>query len=126
MQIGPWEGGWLTLMITLGVIGCCFLVRGHYDKVGRAVARLDAIMLNVPTNTPASTAAVDPAQQTAIQLVGGYSGLAVHTLLSILANFPNLYKNIMFVSVAVIDSGSFKGIAVVESLENKVKADLAK
>ena len=120
------EGGWLTLMITLGVIGCCFLVRGHYDKVGRAVARLDAIMLNVPTNTPASTAAVDPAQQTAIQLVGGYSGLAVHTLLSILANFPNLYKNIMFVSVAVIDSGSFKGIAAVESLENKVKADLAK
>jgi amino acid transporter len=120
------EGGWLTLMITAGVLGCCFLIRGHYTKVGRAVARLDEIILNAPTRAAATKAAVTPMQQTAIQLVGGYNGLGVHTLLSILANFPHLYQNILFVSVAVIDSGSFKGIAAVESLENKVKSDLAR
>jgi len=50
----------------------------------------------------------------------------VHTLLSIVTTFPKTYKNIIFVSVAVVDSGSFKGAEEVEALEESVKASLAK
>ena len=46
---------------------------------------------------------------TAIQLVNGYNGFGVHTFLSIIRSFPGLYKNFIFVSVAEVDVGSFKG-----------------
>src|SRR4029079_10432988 len=36
------EGGWLTLVITAGLISFCFAVRRHYRIVGGALARLDA------------------------------------------------------------------------------------
>jgi hypothetical protein len=65
-------------------------------------------------------------ETTAIQLVSGYSGFGVHTLLSIVTTFPNTYKNVIFVSVAVIDSGSFKGAEELEALETSAKAGLEK
>jgi predicted HicB family RNase H-like nuclease len=46
---------------------------------------------------------------TAIQLVSSFNGVGVHTLFSVIRSFPGLYKNFVFVSVAVIDQGAFKG-----------------
>jgi hypothetical protein len=69
---------------------------------------------------------VDPKKMTAIQLVTGFNGFGVHTLLSIVRNFPNLYKNIIFVSVAVADSGSFKGAGGVEALKESTENALKK
>jgi hypothetical protein len=63
---------------------------------------------------------------TAIQLVAGFNGFGLHTLLSIVRSFPGLYKNYIFVSVAEIDSGSFKGAEEIESLKAAVRVDLEK
>ena len=63
---------------------------------------------------------------TAVQLVTGFNGFGVHTLFSIIRNFPDLYKNIIFVSIAVADSGSFKGVQEVEALNESTKATLLK
>src|SRR5208282_5458811 len=60
------------------------------------------------------------------QLVSAYSGFGIHTLLSVVTTFPRLYKNIIFVSVAVIDSGSFKGVEEIEALEESVRGSLQK
>ena len=60
---------------------------------------------------------VDPDKMTAVQLVTGYNGFGVHTLLSIVRNFPGLYKNVIFISVAVADSGTFKGAGAAEDLK---------
>jgi hypothetical protein len=49
--------------------------------------------------------------------VSSYSGFGIHTLLSILRFFPGLYKQFIFVSVAVVDSGSFKGKEEIEDLQ---------
>ena len=46
--------------------------------------------------------------------------------LSIMRGFPKVYKNYIFVSVAEIDSGSFKGIAQMEALRESVRHDLKK
>jgi K+ transporter len=118
------EGGWLTVLITSLVIALCYLIKGHYTRVRKAVSQLDEQLLDFPTSGPVNTAPLDKNAQTAIQLVSGYSGFGVHTLLSILTTFPKTYKNIMFVSVAVVDSGSFKGAEEVEALEASVKAGL--
>jgi len=118
------EGGWLTILITSVVIGLCYLIKGHYLRVRKAVTQLDEELLDFPTSGPANTEPLDRNAQTAIQLVSGYNGFGVHTLLSIVTTFPKTYKNIVFVSVAVVDSGSFKGAEEVAALEASVKAGL--
>ena len=118
------EGGWMTLLITSVVIGLCYLIKGHYVRVRKGIMQLDETLLDFPTSGPVNTAPLDKNAQTAIQLVSGYSGFGVHTLLSIVTTFPKTYKNIIFASVAVVDSGSFKGAEELEALEASVKAGL--
>ncbi len=120
------EGGWMTLLITSAVVGICYLIRSHYKTVRDGISELDKTLLDFPTPGPANNNPVNKKDHTAIQLVTGYSGFGVHTLLSVLTTFPNTYKNIIFVSVAVIDSGSFKGIEEVNALEQSVKKGLEK
>ncbi|GFE58023.1 APC family permease [Geobacter sp. AOG1] len=118
------EGGWMTIVITSVVIYLCYLIKNHYVKVRKGIAQLDETLLDFPTTGPVNDAPLDPNETTAIQLVSGYSGFGVHTLLSILTTFPKTYKNIIFVSVAVIDSGSFKGAQEVVALEDSVRKGL--
>lgn len=120
------EGGWMTLLITSVVIGLCYMIKSHYAKVRKGVAELDETLLDFPTSGPVNTSPVNKNEPTAIQLVSGYSGFGVHTLLSILTTFPKTYRNIIFVSVAVIDSGSFKGAEEMEALEESVRKGLEK
>jgi hypothetical protein len=63
---------------------------------------------------------------TAVQLVTGFNGFGVHTLFSIVRSFPNLYKNIIFVSIGVADSGVFKGAEEMEALKESTVASLKK
>jgi hypothetical protein len=120
------EGGWLTLLITSVVIALCYLIKGHYTRVRKGFADLDNTLLDVPIHEHGEPPALDRNAPTAIQLVSGYSGFGVHTLFSILSTFPKTYKNIIFVSVAVIDSGSFKGAEEIEALEESIKTGLEK
>lgn len=120
------EGGWMTLLITSIVVGICYLIRSHYKTVRDGISELDKTLLDFPTPGPVNNNPVNKKDHTAIQLVTGYSGFGVHTLLSVLTTFPNTYKNIIFVSVAVIDSGSFKGAEEVNALEQSVKIGLEK
>jgi amino acid transporter len=120
------EGGWMTLVITSVVIGLCYLIKGHYVRVRQGMKDLDETLLDVPVSSHGEPPAIDRSASTAIQLVSGYSGFGVHTLFSILSTFPKTYRNVVFVSVALIDSGSFKGAEEVEALEASVKEGLEK
>jgi amino acid transporter len=119
-------GGWLTLVITSVFIGLCYMVRGHYNRVNESIRELDEMLLNIPTTGPGNQEPIDPKAMTAIQLVAGYNGFGVHTMLSIASSFPNVYKNILFVSVAVVDSGAFKGAEELGALTESVKTSLEK
>jgi len=119
-------GGWVTLLITSGVIGVCYLIRRHYTEVKKRIRELDEMLLNIPISGPINQTPVDSKQMTAVQLVTGFNGFGVHTLLSIVRSFPNLYRNFIFVSVGVADSGSFKGAEAVESLKTSTKEALEK
>ncbi len=120
------EGGWMTLVITACFIAVCYLIRGHYHKVQRAVKQLDELLTNIDTHRAPNTTPVDPYKSTAIQLVTGYSGFGVHTFLTTLRSFPKQYENFVFLSVAVVDSGSFKGLDEMKNLENSVEQGLQK
>jgi amino acid transporter len=109
-------GGWLTFILTSAVIALCFATRTHYRKVRKGVRELDDLMTNLPVKAKAVRKKPDPKDQTAIQLVNGFNGFGVHTMLSIIRSFPGLYKNFVFVSVAEVDVGSFKGSEAVTEL----------
>jgi amino acid transporter len=120
------HGGWLTLLITGAMIVFCYRIRNHYETVKKGVRELDEMLLDIPTSGERNTTPVNPKEMTAIVLVNDYNGFGVHTLLSVVRNFPRLYKNFIFVSVAVVDSGSFKGAQEIESLKVSVEEDLKK
>ncbi len=120
------EGGWLTLLITGVVIAICYMVKHHYLWVRKGARQLDDILTDIPAYGPVNTEPLDPAAPTAVQLVTGFNGFGLHTLLSIVRNFPNMYKNYIFVSIGEIDSGSFKGAEELEALKEHVKGDLEK
>lgn len=67
-----------------------------------------------------------PSQPTAILLVSSYSGLGIHTMLSIFRMFPGYYKNLIFITVGVVDSGVFKGEETVAALQEETEKMLAR
>jgi len=120
------QGAWLTLLITTALVAVCFLIKKHYQRVSNGIRKLDAHLMTVPSTGTKNMAPLDPHKMTAVQLVTGYSGFGVRTFFSIVQTFPNVYENFIFVSVAVVDSGTFKGVAEVKALQDSVKADLEK
>ncbi len=118
------EGGWVTLVATGALIGLCFLIRRHYRRVRGLLKSLDDVLLNLPLPETTRTPELAPDGPTAIVLVESYSGLGVHTLLSIHRLMPRHFKNFVFVSVGLVDSAQFKGADEIGALEQKVQADL--
>ncbi len=111
------EGGWLTFTITTALIALCIAVHRHYRNVQQEIAELDRVLTQIPTEgRPGGPAKVEPGAPVAVLFVSGYSGLGIHAMLSIQRLFPGYYRNIVFVSVGVVDSGHFKGTGAVESL----------
>ena len=108
------EGAWLTIVVTAALVGVCLAVKAHYRAVARQLALLDADLSNL-AGLQGAGGEPDPRKSTAILLVGQFGGLGVHSMLSIQRTFPDYFTNLVFVSVAVYDSGTFKGTAEVEA-----------
>jgi amino acid transporter len=132
-------GGWLTLVVTSLLVIVCFWIKRHYNGVVQAIRRLDVELsdplpdlVNSPKPSVANLAEVageshiDRKHPVAVLFVGGYGGLGRHALLTLLRMFPGHFKGIVFCSVAVIDSGVFKGIDEVHQLERRTQEALDK
>jgi hypothetical protein len=130
------DGGWLTLVITGLLVAVCFMIRSHYRLVVGAIRRLD-VELPDPLEDPelalaygggdaASVGTIDRGKPVAILFVGGYGGLGRHALLTLLRMFPRHFRGVVFCSIAIIDSGNFKGVEEVHQLEERTRAQLAK
>ena len=112
------EGGWVTTVITSGLIVTCLWIRRHYNQATESLERLDSILTAVPAVPKATPPPpCDPKLPTAVLLVTGYNGLGIHSFLSIPRLFADHFKQFIFVSVGVIDSSRFKGIDEVEHLK---------
>jgi amino acid transporter len=120
------EGGWLTLVITSCLIVLCYIIRNHYNKVKDDKKKFDELLTNIPTFGEPNNEPVDKNQMTSIQLVNGYNGFGIHTFLTTVKQFPDFYKNFIFVSVVVIDQGLFKGEEGLEDHKKSVEESLKK
>jgi amino acid transporter len=117
------QGAWLTIVITAATIAVCMWVRYHYRSVSMQLAKMDQEFEFLPTEDHHG-GEPDPKKPTAILLVGKFGGVGVHSLLSIQKMIPNYFKNVIFVSVAVIDSGHFKGPEEIDAQKKEVQGSL--
>jgi len=121
------DGGWATLFTTLMLVLACVGIRHHYTSTAGSLKRLDDSLLTVPlppgepTQVPLKKTA-----QTAVLTVTNFGGLGIHTLLNLFRIFPNQFKQVVFVSVAAIDSGQFKGTDELDALRVSTENELAK
>jgi len=67
-----------------------------------------------------------PAKSTAVLMVGDYGGIGIHSLLTIFRLFPGMFTQVIFVSVALINSEHFKGAKEVDRLKERTREMLDK
>jgi hypothetical protein len=120
------EGGWVTILVTSTLVGISILIHRYYTTVFDKLQRLNSL-LGIVTPPGAPTAGEpQPHDPAAAVLVGGYSGLGVHTMLNALRFGPGQFKGLVFLSVGIVDSGNFKGADAVEDLRAHTEASLNK
>ncbi|MGE5285333.1 MAG: APC family permease [Actinomycetota bacterium] len=121
------EGGWITLLITGTFCAAAFFIRSHYRKASGHLRRLDDLLLDLPSPTTATVQEPILRRQapTAAILVSGYNGLGMHVIFSIIRSFPGTFRNFVFLSVGVIDTSRFKGVAEIENLSENLRGQLA-
>ncbi len=128
------EGGWITLVLTGGLVAIAFVTRRHYRRTYQLLKRLDDLVKAAEPSGPQfsartgqgreGTVKYDPREKTAVLLVNGFNGLGLHTLFGVIRLFGATFKNFVFVQVGIADAGSFKGVAEMSRLKTEVKKDL--
>lgn len=119
------EGGWITLLMTGGLVAVSIAIHRHYAYTKSLLARLDLLVESVRMGSgPVPETTPDPAGKTAVILVSGFNGLGLHTLFGVRRVFGETFKNFVFVQVGVIDAGNFKGVTEVRRLRDHCQDEL--
>ena len=99
-------------LATLGAAGLFGVFLRAYSMGAGTYTGIEAL----PATDPAEAPVLDPAAPTAVLFVGGFSGLGVHALLTIIRTFPGHYRNFRPLSVAVLGAATSRGIDDVDAL----------
>jgi K+ transporter len=118
------EGAWLTVVVTGALVTACMMVKRHYRGVYERLKRLDAILEALPRATPMKELHLDKRKPTAVLLVGSFSGLGIHSLLTVIKLFPRYFHQVVFMSVAVVDSATFQGVEEVDRVRDETQEAL--
>jgi hypothetical protein len=119
------EGAAWALVAIFGMAGLCLLVQWHYRSVTKRLWRLVPLVGAAEADPHhVEPHLFDKNLPTAVFLVSGYGGAGMHTLLGVNRVFPGYFKQMVFVSVGVVDFDHFKGQQEVEQLRDRVEGDL--
>ena len=120
------EGAWLTVIVTGTLVALCMIIKRHYNGVFARLKRLDQILTALPTSSPGKVLALQKKKPTAVLLVGSFSGLGIHSLLTVMKLFPRYFANVVFMSVGVVDSATFQGVEEVDRVREQTEEALTK
>jgi amino acid transporter len=121
------EGGFVTMLLTGGLVGLCYLVKRHYLGVQEVLKRLDETLINLPLppgDEISNMGVCNKKRPVAVVMVEKYAGLGIHAIFSIQKLFGNRFNDFLFVSVARIDSSKFKGVEELENLKQNTENNL--
>lgn len=119
------EGGWITVLSTGMLVALFLSIRRHYDQTGIALKQLEEIKkaFPEPVDTPVAKP-LDHNARTAAILVGGYTGLGLHTLLALKKAFSDQYQNVIFLSIGFVDTSEMQSSEHLKLLNWKTEHDL--
>ena len=121
------NGAWMTLVVTYLMITLCAVIRRYYQQVYKKLSLLSIEADEPPpSNMKPAPAHMENKSSTAVLLVGNYGGLGTHSFFEIRRLFPDTFTQIVFLSVAVVDSGSFKGSDEIDKLKEQTHEALDK
>jgi len=114
------EGGWVTVVITSLVIGCCLAIHRHYDAVKARLREVDEVFTAAQSPKCEHPPPLDPQAPTAVFMVGSSRGGGIHTLLWVQRLFPGNFRNFIFISAKAVDSQSYGGAEHIDELKAKL------
>jgi amino acid transporter len=125
------QGGWVTLVVTGGLILLALLIKRHYTRSRQLLEQFNNLALAAvampaasgKAQNPAANHKPDPSAKTAVLLVTGFNGLGIHAIMNIFRFFGDTFRNFVFVRVGLIDAENFKGADEVKHLEQFVRKD---
>ena len=123
------QGGWVTLLVTGGLVTIAIAVKRHYRRTAHSLKRLDDLLVTAMQVSEQHVAGTipepkpQPGGKTAVLLVNGFNGLGIHTLLNVISLFEGSFKNYVFMQIGVVDVGNFKGTAEMENLKSHIDAE---
>ncbi|MDP4238839.1 MAG: APC family permease [Bacteroidota bacterium] len=130
------EGGWITILITTALVSLSLYIKKHYNQIGKEIGNIQKVMntkmpelvniLKDKIKLDKPNRNIEPTDSTAVILVNGYSAIGLYSLFYLLNTFHNTYKNFVFVSVGIVDSGSFNSSEQLELLKLGIENDLQK
>ncbi len=119
------EGGWITVVITSGVIGVCILIRNHYRDTKSRIRAVDAVFANQPYGSETKFPDLDPDAPTAVFIVGTSRGGGLHALLWVQRMFPDHFRNFIFVNARTVDAQAYGGDESIEHLRIEANVSLS-
>jgi len=119
------DGGWVTLLITGGVIALCAAIRWHYNETREQLRKIDRLFSSGgPLKAVDHPPQPDAQKPTAVFFVGKNRGVGMHALLWVQRLFPGHFRNFVFVSVGEIDAQRFDGAGALRTLQFEIENSL--
>ena len=119
------EGGWVTLLITGGVIALCATIRWHYEETREQLRKIDSLFSSgKPLQEVQNPPQPDPQKPTAVFFVGKNRGVGMHAMLWVQRLFPGHFRNFVFVSVGEIDAQRYDGPGALRTLQYEIENSL--
>lgn len=124
------EGAWMTLVVTGAVVLFALYVRRHYDDAGQKIKKLQPLVnrteqfgLPVKVEDESELTRFSP---TAVLLVGGYNGLGMQSLLSLISYHAQNFRRIIFMQIGVVDVSVFRHPDNLEAIKQRLQDDTEK
>jgi amino acid transporter len=118
------QGGSITLVITSSVVAVGWLIRRHYSRIRERTMALERGRRWKMQDLPGSPPALQPAEPTAVFLVGANRALGLHTVERVEALFPRHFRNFVFLSVGQVDSEAYGSEQSLTTLQYETRAVL--
>jgi amino acid transporter len=120
------EGGWIAVLATGALVAVGLAIRAHYARVRAALRSLDALLDDVrPSRLDVPNPPFDPRAGTAALIAAGFSGMGVHSYLTLHRLFPGQFRNFYFVTVGAIGASEFKSEEDLERLASFTADEVA-
>jgi len=118
------EGGFMTLLITGVVIGFCILNHAHYAKIRRKLRQADEVLAWEYPSVP-NPPVTDPKEPTAVFVVGSCRSGGIYALDWVRREFPNHFRNFVFMNARTVDAKSYGGSEELEQVRRQAEQTLA-